>query len=74
MIWCYCFSPSETEITTLKSYYNPIKKEKNLHVQYLIDIAVLTIVKTTYLIVKFDSRVSFNMVPQLENFSAYVSS
>ena len=35
-------------------HYNPIKKD-NLHVKYLIDSALLAIVRTTNSIVKFDS-------------------
>lgn len=52
-------------------HYNPIKKEDNLHVKYLIDSAVLAIVRTTNSIVKFDSSASFKIVPRLENFSGY---
>ena len=43
-------------------------KEDNLHVQYLINNAVLAIVRTANLIVKFDSSASFKIVPRLENF------
>ena len=52
-------------------HYNPIKKEDNLHVQYLIDSAVLAIVRTTNSILKFDSSASFKIMPRLETFSGF---
>ena len=60
MIECQRFFPSKTEITTPKVIAgvqcNPVKKEYNLHVEYLTDSAVLGIVRTTNSIAKFDSH------------------